>query len=241
MESESGDSTVRLSKIRRMTGEHMVMSKQVSPHAFSVVEVDYANVDGTRSALKSAWREAEGFSLTYLPFISRAVLDALDEFGHLNASVGDGELIVHQRVELGIAVDLDYQGLLVPVIRDATGRSVGELATAVNDLATRARSRKLTPDDVGGATFTISNNGSAGSVLTMPIINQPQVAILSTDAIVEKPVVSRDPDGTRTIVIHPVGALAMSWDHRAFDGAYAAAFLSRVKQVLETEEWSRRT
>ncbi len=231
---------MRLSKIRRMTGEHMVMSKQVSPHAFSVVEVDYADVDGTRAVLKSAWREAEGFSLTYLPFISRAVLDALAEFGHLNASVGDGELIVHQRVELGIAVDLDYQGLLVPVIRDATGRSVGDLARAINDLATRARSRKLTPDDVGGATFTISNNGSAGSVLTMPIINQPQVAILSTDAIVEKPVVSRDPDGTRSIVIHPVGALAMSWDHRAFDGAYAAAFLSRVKQVLETEDWSRR-
>ena len=137
-------------------------------------------------------------------------------------------------------MDLDYQGLLVPVIRDAAGRSVGELARAINDLATRARSRKLSPDDVGGATFTISNNGSAGSVLTMPIINQPQVAILSTDAIVEKPVVSRDPDGTRTIVIHPVGALAMSWDHRAFDGAYAAAFLSRVKRALETEDWDRR-
>jgi pyruvate dehydrogenase E2 component (dihydrolipoamide acetyltransferase) len=233
-------STVRMTKIRRMTGDHMVMSKQVSPHAFSVVEVDYANVDGTRSAMKSGWREAEGFSLTYLPFISRAVIDALGEFGHLNASVGNGELVVHDHVDLGIAVDLDYQGLLVPVIRDAAGKSVGDLARAINDLATRARSRKLSPDDVGGATFTVSNNGSAGSVLTMPIINQPQVAILSTDAIVEKPVVAREPDGSRVIVIHPVGALAMSWDHRAFDGAYAAAFLSRVKAILEAEDWSGR-
>jgi pyruvate dehydrogenase E2 component (dihydrolipoamide acetyltransferase) len=233
-------STVRMSKVRRMTGDHMVMSKQVSPHAFSVVEVDYANVDGTRSAKKSSWRESEGFSLTYLPFISCAVVDALGEFAHLNASVGTGELIVHDYVDLGIAVDLDYQGLLVPVIRDAAGKSVGDLARAINDLATRARSRKLSPDDVGGATFTVSNNGSAGSVLTMPIINQPQVAILSTDAIVEKPVVAREPDGSRAIVIHPVGALAMSWDHRAFDGAYAAAFLSRVKQILESDDWSGR-
>jgi 2-oxoglutarate dehydrogenase E2 component (dihydrolipoamide succinyltransferase) len=233
-------STVRMTKIRRMTGDHMVMSKQVSPHAFSVVEVDYANVDGTRSARKTGWRETEGFSLTYLPFISCAVVDALGEFGHLNASVGNGELVVHDHVDLGIAVDLDYQGLLVPVIRDAAGKSVGDLARAINDLATRARSRKLSPDDVGGATFTVSNNGSAGSVLTMPIINQPQVAILSTDAIVEKPVAAREPDGSRTIVIHPVGALAMSWDHRAFDGAYAAAFLSRVKQILESDDWSGR-
>ena len=241
MGSNSGDSSVvRMSKIRRMTGEHMVMSKQVSPHAFSVVEVDYANVDGTRSGMKAAWREAEGFSLTYLPFISCAVVDALGEFGHLNASVGDGELIVHNQVDLGVAVDLDYQGLLVPVIRDAAGKSVGDLARAINDLATRARSRKLSPDDVGGATFTISNNGSAGSVLTMPIINQPQVAILSTDAISEKPVVARQPDATRTVDIHPVGALAMSWDHRAFDGAYAAAFLSQVKRILESEDWSGR-
>jgi 2-oxoglutarate dehydrogenase E2 component (dihydrolipoamide succinyltransferase) len=229
-----------MTKIRKMTGDHMVMSKGVSPHAFSVVEVDYANVDETRSARKSQWREAEGFSLTYLPFVSCAVVDVLGEFPHLNASVGSGELVVHNHVDLGIAVDLNYQGLLVPVIRDARGRSVGELARGINDLAARARSRKLTPDDVGGATFTISNNGSAGSVLTMPIINQPQVAIVSTDAIVDKPVVGRQPDGTREIVIHPVGALAMSWDHRAFDGAYAAGFLSRVKQVLESEDWSRR-
>ncbi len=115
-------------------------------------------------------------------------------------------------------MDLDYQGLLVPVIRDAAGKSVGDLARAINDFATRARSRKLSPDEVGGATFTISNNSSARSVLAMPTINQPQVATLSTDAIVEKPVVAREPDGTRTVDVHPVGALAMSWDHRAFDG-----------------------
>jgi len=235
---EGRDSIVKLSRIRKLTAEHMVMSKVVSPHAFSMVEVDYANVDAARSAIKGAWKEREGFSLTYLPFISRAVVTALAEFPHLNASVGDKELILHQYIDIGIAVDLDYQGLLVPDVRDADTKSVSMIAREINDLAQRARSRKLSPDDVGGATFTNSNNGSAGSVLTMAIINQPQVAILSTDAIVDRPVVASRPDGTKEVVIHPIGNLAMSWDHRAFDGAYAAGFLKRVKQVLETEDWS---
>src|SRR5690606_8873296 len=112
------------------------------------------------------------------------------------------------------------------------------IAREISDLADRARSRKLSPDEISGGTFTITNNGSAGSVLTMPIINQPQVAIMSTDAIVRKPVVARTTDGAEAIVIHPVGNLAMSWDHRAFDGAYAARFLKRVKEILETRDWS---
>ena len=231
-------STIKLSKIRKLTGDHMVMSKATSPHAFSVVEVDFANVDRARRSIKDRWKEEEGFSLTYLPFISRAVVDALGEFKNLNASVGDNELIVHDNVDLGIAVDMDYQGLLVPVVRDAGLKRLRALAREVNDLAARARSRKILPDEIVGGTFTITNNGSAGSVLTMAIINQPQVAILSTDAIVRKPVVVTSPDGSEGIAIHPVGNLAMSWDHRAFDGAYAANFLSRVKQLLETRDWT---
>ena len=216
----------------------MLMSKGVSPHAFSVVEVDYANVDATRGAVKDAWKRAEGFSLTYLPFISRATIDALLEFPHLNASVGASDLVVHRFVDLGIAVDLDYEGLIVPVIRDAEELRLRAIARHINDLAGRARTKKLMPDEISGGTFTISNNGSAGSVLTMPIINQPQVAILSTDAITRKPVVVPTTDGGEAIAIHPVGNLAMAWDHRAFDGAYAAGFLKRIKELLETRDWS---
>ena len=216
----------------------MLASKSVSPHAFSVVEVDFANVDAVRSRVKDEFRAAEGFSLTYLPFITRAVVDALQEFPHLNASVTDTELIVHRYIDLGVAVDLDYQGLLVPVVRDAETKRLRGLAREIVDLADRARARRVTPDEISGGTFTITNNGSAGSVLTMPIINQPQVAILSTDAIVKKPVIVTHPNGDDSIAIHPVGNLAMAWDHRAFDGAYAAGFLVRVKEILETRDWS---
>ena len=232
------DSAVRLSKIRQLTGDHMVMSKAVSPHAFSVVEVDFANVDVVRTAKKAEWKAQHGFSLTYLPFIARAIIDGLAEFPHLNASVSDSELIVHNYIDLGIAVDLDYEGLLAPVVRDADTKRLGAIASEISDLADRARNRKLTPDEISGGTFTISNNGSAGSVLTMPIINQPQVGIISTDAIVRKPVVTTGPDGGEAIAIHPVGNLAMSWDHRAFDGAYAAGFLKKVKEILETKDWN---
>jgi 2-oxoglutarate dehydrogenase E2 component (dihydrolipoamide succinyltransferase) len=216
----------------------MIASKGVSPHAFSVVEVDFANVDAVRLGVKEEFKSTEGFSLTYLPFIARAVVDALQEFPHMNASVGENDLIVHRFVDLGIAVDLDYQGLLVPVVRDAEAKRLRALSREINDLAVRTRSRRLSPDEISGGTFTITNNGSAGSVLTMPIINQPQVAILSTDAIVKKPVVIEVPGFGESIAIHPVGNLAMAWDHRAFDGAYAAGFLVRVKKILETRDWS---
>ena len=231
------DEVVTLSKIRKLTGAHMVMSLDVTPHALSVVEVDFANVDATRSAVKAEWKASEGFSLTYLSFIARAVIDALREFPHLNASVSGDNLIVHNFVDLGFAVDLNYTGLLVPVVRSAETKRLRAIAREINDLAGRAKARKLSPDEISGGTFTISNNGSAGSVLTMAIINQPQVAILSTDAIVRKPVVVDLPDGGEAIAIHPVGNLAMSWDHRAFDGAYAAGFLVRVKELLETRDW----
>ena len=232
------DATVPLSKIRKLTGAHMLMSKGVSPHAFSVVEVDFANVDATRVAIKDDWKRTEGFSLTYLPFISRATIDALAEFPHLNASVAENEIVIHRYVDLGIAVDLAYEGLIVPVVRAAETKRLRAIAQEINDLANRAKTRKLMPDEISGGTFTITNNGSAGSVLTMPIINQPQVAILSTDAITRKPVVVDTTDGGEAIAVHPVGNLAMAWDHRAFDGAYAANFLRRIKEILETKDWS---
>jgi 2-oxoglutarate dehydrogenase E2 component (dihydrolipoamide succinyltransferase) len=232
------DEVVALSKIRQATGIHALMSKDAIPAAFSVVEVDFANVDSTRLRLKEEFKAAEGFSLTYLPFIARAVVDAIKEFPHMNSSVGESELIIHKYVDLGIAIDLDYQGLLAPVIRDADEKRLRAIAREVNDLAVRARSRQLSPMEISGGTFTITNNGSSGSVLTMPIINQPQVAILSTDAVKKKPVVIEIPGGGESIAIHPVGNLAMAWDHRAFDGAYAANFLVKVKTILETRDWS---
>jgi 2-oxoglutarate dehydrogenase E2 component (dihydrolipoamide succinyltransferase) len=202
-----------------------------------VVEIDYANVDATRNAHKDQWKATEGFSLTYLPFIVRAVVDAIAEYPNMNASINGDELVVHKYVDMGIAVDLDYMGLIVPVVREADSKRLRAIAREISDLATRARNRRLSPDEIQGGTFTISNNGSAGSVLTAAIINQPQVAILSTDAIKRRPVVVELPGGGEGIGIHSVGNLAMSWDHRAFDGAYAANFLVRIKDILETRQW----
>ncbi len=233
-----GDSVVPLSNIRLRTGEHMVMSKAVAPHTLTAIEVDYENVEQIRKAHGAAWKAEEGFSLTYLPFISRAVIDALREYPHLNASVGEGELIVHSQVNLGVAVDLDFQGLLAPVVRGADGLRMRAVARGISDLARRARSKALSPDELVGGTFTLTNAGSYGTMMQFPIINQPQVAILSTDAVKRRPVVVEDSFGNESIVIHSVGVLAMAWDHRAIDGAYAAAFLARIKEILETREWT---
>ena len=235
--SGTGDTVETLNNIRRRTGEHMIMSKQVSPHAYTVVEVDYENVDRVRRRHRDAFRSEEGFSLTYLPFISRAVVDALRAYPHMNATVGDGELIVHNYVNLSVAVDLDFEGLIAPVVHDADGKRLRAIARDINDIAARARTKKLSADDIVGGTFTLSNSGSFGSYMVLPIINQPQVAILSTDGVKRRPVVITDVDGAESIAIHSVGLLAMSWDHRAFDGAYAAAFLRDVKEIIETRDW----
>jgi pyruvate dehydrogenase E2 component (dihydrolipoamide acetyltransferase) len=232
------DEVVPFSNIRRRTGEHMVMSLQTAPHAFIGVEVDFNQVDRFRGRVKEAFKSDEGFSLTYLPFIARAVVDAMRSFPHVNASVGGDTLIVHQRVNLGIAVDLDFQGLLVPVVRDADGKRMRAIARDIADIAVRARSKKLSADELAGGTFTISNAGPYGIDLMSSIINQPQVAILSTTAVKKRPVVVELPDGSDTIAIHPMGWLGLSWDHRAFDGAYAASFLAAVAQILETRDWS---
>ena len=233
----SGDSVVPLNNIRRRTAEHMVMSKQTSPHVLTAIEVDYEGVETVRRATKQAWKAEEGFSLTYLPFIARAVVDALRDYPHLNASFGGDELVVHAGVNLAVAVDIDFQGLLAPVIHAAEGKRLRQIARDIVDLANRARSRKLGPDDLAGGTFTLTNAGQYGTMMQFPIINQPQVAILSTDGVSRKPVVVTDSYGNESIAIHSMGVLAMAWDHRAFDGAYAAAFLHRVKEIIETRDW----
>ena len=232
------DTVVPFTNIRRRTAEHMVMSKHTSAHTVVAMEVDYAAVDRVRTAEKDRFKAQEGFSLTYLPFIARAVVDALGEWPNLNASVGTDELIVHNYLNLGIAVDLNFEGLLVPVIHDADGKRLRLIARETSDLASRARSKRLTMDDISGGTFTITNAGPFGTLLTVPVINQPQVAILATDGVRKKPVVVESADGTDAIAIHPVGNLVLAFDHRAFDGAYAAAFMGAVKEILETRDWS---
>ena len=233
------DEAIAFSNIRRRTAEHMVRSKSTSAHVLTAIEVDFENVDRVRRAAQAEWKEREGFTLTYLPFISRAVIDAIEDFPHVNASVGDDELVVHHRVHLGIAVDLSFQGLLAPVIHDADGKRLRAIAREIYDLAARARAKKLSADEIQGGTFTITNPGGYGTLITAPIINQPQVAILSTDGVKKKPVAVELPDGTDAVVVHPVGILALSFDHRAFDGAYASAFIARVKEMLETRDWSQ--
>jgi pyruvate dehydrogenase E2 component (dihydrolipoamide acetyltransferase) len=232
------DTIVPFTNIRRRTAEHMIRSKATSAHAMVAVDVDYSAVEKVRAAQKTAFRAAEGIGLNYLPFISRAVVDVLADYPIVNSSVGDDALIVHNAINLGIAVDLDFEGLLVPVIHDADGKRLRQIAREIAGLATKARSKRLTMDDISGGTITLTNAGPFGTLITVPVINQPQVAIISTDGVRKKPVAIEMPDGTDAIAIHPVGNLVMSWDHRAFDGAYAAAFLSAVRTVLETRDWS---
>jgi 2-oxoglutarate dehydrogenase E2 component (dihydrolipoamide succinyltransferase) len=231
------DETIPFDNIRRRTAEHMVQSLATSAHVYTSVEVDYERVERVRAAHRAEWKATEGFSLTYLPFIARAFCDTVHDFPKVNASVGDGTLIVHHDVNLSIAVDLDFEGLVAPVIRNADGKRLRQIAREVNDLAARARTKKLVPDDVLGGTFTITNPGPFGTYATLPIINQPQVAILSTDGIKKRPVVVTGPDGDDTIAIHHTGLLVLTWDHRAFDGAYAAAFLQRMREEIEQHNW----
>ena len=231
------DTIVPLSNIRRITGEHMVRSKQVSPHVLTAVEVDFEGVERVRQAHRQAFKAEHGFSLTYLPFIARAVCDAIHSYPHINASMGDGELVVHNYVNLAIAVDLDFQGLLAPVVVDADRKRLVPIAEEVAGLSRRARAKKLNADEISGGTFTITNPGQWGTMMQFPIINQPQVAILSTDGIRRRPVVVTAEDGSEAIAIHSVGVLALAWDHRAFDGAYVAAFLDHVRSVIETRDW----
>jgi len=235
----AGDSRsyIPFNRIRKMTGDHMVMSKATSPHVLQAVEVEYTAVDAARKKVGAAWKADKGYSLTYLPFISRAITLALAEFPKANSSVeGDG-IRLHSLVNLGIAVDLNFDGLVVPVVKDCANKSVGQIAEAIKVLSIKARYGKLSPDDMSGATYTISNSGPFGTLITAPVISQPQVAIMSTDGIKKKPVVIESPEGD-SIAIRPVGILAQSFDHRAFDGAYSAAFMKRIKEILEQTDWT---
>jgi 2-oxoglutarate dehydrogenase E2 component (dihydrolipoamide succinyltransferase) len=197
-------------------------------------------VERVRRAHGATFKATEGFSLTYLPFIAVATMVALREFPHLNSSVGDNELIVHHTLNLGIAVDLDSEGLVVPVVKRADALNVSEMARTIRDLATRARTKALGVDDMSAGTFTITNPGPYGTLITGAIINQPQVAILSTDGVTRKPVVVTAADGSEAITIHSVGLLALTFDHRAVDGAYAARFLARLAQLLQESDWASR-
>ncbi len=225
-----------MSLMRRRVAEHMVASKAVSPHVLTVVEADMEAVARVRAARAMAWKEAEGFSLTWLPFVALATVDALVAHPAVNAGIDmeAGEIVRHGGVGLGVAVDLDGEGLIVPVITDAQVRDLAGLARAIHDVGARARQKRLSPDDVAGGTFTITNNGSFGTYMSAPIINQPQVAVLSTDAV-EKRVIVTDADA---IAVHHRMFLCLSWDHRAFDGSTAAQFLAHVKAGLETRDWA---
>jgi 2-oxoglutarate dehydrogenase E2 component (dihydrolipoamide succinyltransferase) len=232
------ETSIPHTNIRRRTAEHMVRSKHTSAHVYAAIEVDFERVEQARRAHKDAWKAAEGFSLTYLPFIGRAIIDAVHEFPQVNSTFEENDLQVHNYVNLGIAVDLDFKGLMVPVVHDADGKRLRAIAREISSLAQRARSKQLGPDDIAGGTFTITNPGPFGTTMTLPIINQPQVAIVSTDAVKRRPVVVDLPDGSEGIAIHSVGNLTLTWDHRAFDGAYASSFLHRTKEILETRDWA---
>ncbi|HEY9182812.1 MAG TPA: dihydrolipoamide acetyltransferase family protein [Gammaproteobacteria bacterium] len=232
----AGAKTLPLTRIRKLTAEHMVRSKATSPHVLQAVEVDYHRVDIVRKSVRDAWKAKHGHSLTYLPFIANAVCRALEDFPNLNSSVHGDSLVLHPSVNLGIAVDLGAEGLVAPVIKNADRMSVAQLADAIAEIAQRSRAGKLKPDDFQGGTYTLSNSGTFGTLITAPIINQPQVAILSTDGVRKKPVVVETSEGD-SIAIRPVGVLAQSFDHRAVDGAYSAAFLDRVRKIIETSNW----
>jgi 2-oxoglutarate dehydrogenase dihydrolipoamide succinyltransferase (E2 component) len=222
-----------MSPMRTQIARHMVESRRTAAHCTTIVEVDLSRVVARRAELKEAMAR-RGVPLTYLAFVARATVMALQEQPILNASIDGEEVVFHDQINLGIAVALD-DGLIVPVIRSAERLSLEGLAAGIADVAGRARSGNLQPDDVHGGTFTITNPGQFGAVLATPIINQPQVAILDLEAVVKRPVVVSGPDGD-SIAIRPMTYLCMSWDHRALDGAVAARFLGRIRELLEEGE-----
>jgi len=216
----------------------MVRSKAISPHVLQTIDVDFSAVDKVRLARRDAWKAEKGYSLSYLPFVARAVCKTIREFPHVNSSVDGDALLVHDHLNLAIAVDLDFEGLVAPVVRDAGDLTVSTLAESFNELVGKAKSRKLTPDELQGGTYTLSNPGPYGTFFTSAIINQPQVAILSMDAIKKRPVVISE-NGADTIAIRPIGVLPHSFDHRAIDCAYSAACLNGLKTAIEQSDWEK--
>jgi 2-oxoglutarate dehydrogenase E2 component (dihydrolipoamide succinyltransferase) len=237
MENPGEVTLVPHTSIRRRIARHMLSSSAAAAHAYAMIDVDYGAVDEVRKLVGPRWRREYGYSLTYLPFVARAVAFGIEKFPLLNSRFTDAGLEVRGEVGLGVAVDLSFEGLVVPVIQRANQLDVPGLARAIDDLAGRTRDGKLRGEDVAGGTFTLSNPGPFGARTTLPIINQPQVAIVTVDAIAARPAVVPDGEGGNALGIRPVGNLTLAWDHRAFDGAYAASALTAVRSALESHDW----
>jgi pyruvate dehydrogenase E2 component (dihydrolipoamide acetyltransferase) len=230
------DEIVPMTKIRRITAENMTLSKRTSAHVTTVFQVDYSAIARLREKQKEAFFEKNGVKLTYLPFIFRACVQSLKEFPQVNASIDGENIVYHKDIHLGMAVALDW-GLIVPVIKNADEKSILGLARAAQDLAERARAKRLKPEEIQGGTFTVTNPGVFGSLFGTPIIPQPQVAILGVGTIEKRPVVITDENGNDALGIRTVGYLALSFDHRLIDGADADRFLASVKKTLEKGEF----
>ncbi|MDQ4027026.1 MAG: 2-oxo acid dehydrogenase subunit E2, partial [Actinomycetota bacterium] len=222
--------------IRRRTAEHMVASHLETARAWNAVEADWTHVVALREGAKSAFRQREGFNLTYLPFLARAVCETLLDMPEVNASYDEENQAnrVKHYVNLGIAVALEGGGLIVPVVKGADEKNLVGLARGINDVVTRTRSKKLSPDDLAGGTFTITNPGPFGSILSVPIIPRGQTAILGFEAIEKRVVVTEDD----AIAIRSMGFLSLSWDHRTIDGAEAARFLASLRERIQATDFS---
>ena len=224
--------TVTMSRLRKVIAARMVESLQVSAQLTTVIEVDVTKIARLRDRAKATFEAREGVKLSFLPFFAVATCEALKQHPVLNSSVEGDQIIYHGTEHLGIAVDTE-RGLLVPVIHSAGDLNMGGIARKISDLAARTRDNKVTPDELGGGTFTLTNTGSRGALFDTPIINQPQVAILGLGAIVKRPMVVKGEDGGETIAIRSMVYLALSYDHRVVDGADAARFLVTLKERLE--------
>ena len=227
MAGAANDTVVALTPIRKRISANLRHSIETAAHTLVVIEVDYSAVEPVRAA----------HHLSYLPFVGRSVVDSLRQFPQLNATLTDDALLVHREINLGISVDLEFEGLVVPVVREADGLRLIPMADRFRTIAAQARARQLGADDLSGGTFTITNAGSYGTVVSAPIINPPQVAILSTDGVRMRPSAIADGSGGWSVGVRPIGNLSLSFDHRAFDGAYAAAFLRGMRAVLEQRNW----
>jgi pyruvate dehydrogenase E2 component (dihydrolipoamide acetyltransferase) len=238
---QSESNAENISRLRKRIAENMIMSKQTSAHVMTSVEVDFENVEVYRSSVKKKFKNENGYSLTYLPFISLATIHALRDYPTVNSSFDLEKNIhtLHGHINLGIAVDINQEGLLVGTIKNADNLNVKGLASNIFDISNLLRDGKFGLEDVSGSTFTISNNGSFNSFITSPIINQPNVAILSTESVKKRPVVIESSDGTDSIAIRHIGILSLTWDHRVFDGSIALLFLNSIKEKLEKTDWSQ--
>ena len=231
----------KIPRLRKKIADNMVLSKQTSAHVMTSVEVDFEAIEQIRIDNKETFKKTEGFSLTYLPFVSRASVESLKEFPVVNSSFNlkTEKQIIHDEINLGIAVDLDQQGLLVGTVKSTDSYNLLGIARKISELSKLLRGGKYELEDISGSTFTISNNGSFNSYLTAPIINQPNVAILSAESVKKRAVVIEGADGSDSISIRHTGLLSLTWDHRVFDGSTALLFLNSVKDKLEKSNWKQ--